>query len=266
MTQCPILSVIIITWNDSERLERCLHSIERCKYEISHEVIVVDNGSTDHTLTMLESYPSIIVIQNGINLGMAPARNIGIKHAKGEYLLFLDSDTEVLQGSFTNAVRALAADPAIWVGGCKTFRSDGSLEYSAKSFYTFQTIVLRRTAVGEWFSDVPCLRKHLNKDKDHSKNFVTDWVAGAALIVKREAIERLAGFDSRFTYYFDDYDLCYRTWKMGGQVLYIADSQVIHYMSLRSRKSVLSALRHLRSGIYFFLKTMRYLRSEEVAS
>jgi GT2 family glycosyltransferase len=259
MMHSPILSVVIITWNDATKLERCLRSLQDCKEEIDHEIIVVDNGSTDHTLSMLQEFPSVKVIENKRNLGMAPARNIGISYARGTYLLFLDSDAEVHRGCLTNAVRSLAADPAVWVGGCKTYRSDGTLEYSAKRFYTLTTLLFRRTFLGKWFPDAACLRHHLNQDKEHVANFKTDWVAGAALIVKREAIERLDGFDERFTYYFDDYDLCYRTWNMGGEVIYIADSPVIHHLGLRSRKSMLAALRHLRSGIYFYLKTLGVL-------
>jgi GT2 family glycosyltransferase len=255
------LSVIIITWNDAERLERCLRSIEQCREEIDHEVIVVDDGSTDRTLVMLKAFPFVKVVKNKRNLGMAPARNAGIRHAIGEYLLFLDSDTEVSPGCFANAVSALAADPISWVGGCKTFRSDGSLEYSAKSFYALRTLLFRRTVLGKWFPHAGCLRNHLNQHKDHAKNFVTDWVAGAALIVKREAIEELGYFDERFTYYFDDYDLCYRTCQKGRNVIYIADSHVVHHLSLRSHRFSLSALRHLRSGIYFYLKTRGHFSS-----
>jgi GT2 family glycosyltransferase len=254
MTVSPVLSVIIITWNDAERLERCLRSIQYSKEEIDYEVIVVDDGSTDRTRAMLEAFPSVKVVANKRNLGMAPGRNVGIRHATGEYLLFLDSDTEVRPGCFTNAVKALAADPEFWVGGCKTFRSDGSLEYNAKSFYTLRTLLLRRTVLGKWFPHAASLRNHLNQHKDHGKNFLTEWVAGAALIVKRDAIEKLGYFDEQFTYYFDDYDLCYQAWRMDRKVIYIANSMVVHHLSLRSRKSLRSALRHLRSAIYFYLK------------
>lgn len=260
MTSTPLLSVIIITWNDAERLERCLRSIQNCRSEIASEVIVVDDGSTDRTLEMLTDFPFVKAIKNQRNLGMAPARNVGIKNAQGDYLLFLDSDTEVRPGCFVNAVRALRADPSCWIGGCKTFRSDGTLEYSAKNFYTLKTLLLRRSFLGKWFPHAACLRSHLNQDKDHSVNFSTDWVVGAALIVKREAIEKLGCFDERFRYYFDDYDLCYRTWQMGKKVIYLADSSVVHYISARSQKSLISALRHLRSGAYFFWKTLRQHR------
>jgi N-acetylglucosaminyl-diphospho-decaprenol L-rhamnosyltransferase len=256
MTHSPKLSIIIITWNDADRLERCLKSIMHCKDEIDHETIVVDNGSNDHTLEMLERFNSVKVIKNQRNLGMAPARNIGIKNAKGSYLFFLDSDTEIYCGCLMNAVKALESNRDAWIGGCKTYRADGTLEYNAKSFYTLQAILYRRTFLGKVFPNSPCLHKHLNQDKDYTKNFDTDWVAGAALIVRREAIEKLGGFDERFTHYFDDYDLCYRAWKMGGRVIYIADSPIVHYLSLRSHKSILAALRHLRSGIYFYLKTL----------
>src|SRR4030095_10834119 len=151
-----ILSVIIITWNDATRLERCLESLQCCEDQINYEVIVVDNGSTDHTLTMLTSFPLVKVIQNKRNLGMAPARNIGIDHARGDYLLFLDSDTEIHQGCLTNAVTALAGQPTVWVGGCKTFRTDGSLEHSAKRFYTLSTLLFRRTFLGKLFPDASC--------------------------------------------------------------------------------------------------------------
>lgn len=255
MTLSPVLSVIIVTYNDAERLERCLKSIQSCKDEIDHEVIVVDNGSTDRTPALLQSFPSLRVTRVAFNLGIATARNIGIDHSRGNYLLFLDSDTEVRPDCFANAVKALASDPGCWIGGCRTFRSDGSLEYSARSFYTPAALLFRRTALGKWFPNAACLRNHLNHDKDHIRNFVTDWVAGAALIVKREAIEELGYFDEWFAQYLDDYDLCYRTWKRGRTVLYIANSQVIHHMSLRSQKALLPALKHLRSGLYFYLKT-----------
>lgn len=259
MKPSRLLSVIIITWNDADRLARCLRSLTHCRNEVDCEVIVVDDGSTDHTFEVLRNFPFARVVKNRRNLGMAPARNAAIRHASGKYLLFLDSDTEVTPGCFAAAVKALEADPACWIGGCKTFRSDGTLEHNAKRFYTLPTILLRRTVLGKWLPDALCLRRHLNQDRDHGDNFETDWVAGAALIVKRAALDQLGCFDARFRYYFDDYDLCYRARQQGGKVVYIPDSKVVHHLSVRSRKSIHAALRHLRSGIYFYLKTRGFV-------
>lgn len=253
------LSVVIITRNQSFRLKKCLESIlgsDNNRQDV--EILVVDNNSTDDTLSILRECGSKIkIIENNKNRGVAPARNQGIKAASGKYLMMLDDDTEVLPNCFSKIILFLDSRDDCWCLGTKQLKPNGNLEYSARTFYDLPTILARRTPLGKFMKNR--IRKHLMMEWDHNSVREVDWVAGASFVMKREAIDAIGNLDERYYFGFEDVDWCYRVKLAGKKVYYLHDAIVIHHVQGSSRKLFSKrALDHLFSALRYLWKHKLY--------
>lgn len=250
------LSVVIITWNQADKLSKCLNSILFQKINCRYEIILVDNNSCDKTYKVVERYEKdIVVVRNSQNKGVAPARNQGILASKGRYIMMLDDDTEVLPGCFDNIVCFMDLHKDVWCAGTKQLKPDGSLEYNARRFYTIPSILFRRTFLKFLFPNSSFLRNHFYLDWDHNSNKAVDWVAGASFVMRREAIDKIGLFDENYFFGFEDVDWCYRVKLAGKKTYYLADAAVIHHVQGSSRRLLSKkAFNHLKSAIRFVFK------------
>ncbi len=129
------VSIIIVNWNTKEMLKNCLSSIYENPPKCSFEVIVIDNASSDGSQQMVKThFPMAILIENEANVGYSRANNIGFKNSRGKYLLFLNSDTVVLRGTFDKALEFMKNNLEAGVLGCKTMNPNGTIQYSAFNF------------------------------------------------------------------------------------------------------------------------------------
>jgi len=132
------LSIIIVSWRVRDLLEKCLKSIFEQTRDIEFEVFVVDNNSEDGSLEMVKSkFSHVQLIANKKNLGFAKANNQAIKQARGEYILLLNPDTEILNGALEKSLNFMRKNPKIGVLGCQILNSDGSLQPSVRRFPCF---------------------------------------------------------------------------------------------------------------------------------
>src|SRR5688572_20319673 len=129
MSDTPQLSVLIVSWNVRDMLMACLDALLREVAGMAAEIIVVDNASSDDTVAMLRrEYPAVNVLANAENVGFPIANNQALRVARGEYVLYLNPDTEVGAGSVRACVAALDADATIGMAGCKLVLEDGSVQ------------------------------------------------------------------------------------------------------------------------------------------
>lgn len=253
------LSVVIITWNQKDKLEQCLNSIFHQKPRCNFEVVVIDNYSRDGTWGMLQKFKDEIkMVGNSKNKGVAPARNQGIRIANGKYIMMLDDDTVVHKGCFDNIVKFMDRHQDVWCAGTKQLKPDGSLEYNARTFYDFMTILFRRTFLGWIFPNNRYVKKHLMLEWDHNSSKEVDWVAGGSFVMRRDAIKEIGLFDEHYFFGFEDVDWCYRVKHAGGKVAYIHDAIITHYIQGTSRKIFSKRiLNHLKSAFRFYYKEKR---------
>ncbi|MBI5722976.1 MAG: glycosyltransferase family 2 protein [Planctomycetes bacterium] len=253
MTADCDISVVVITWNQLERLKACLASLAGNAKNCSAEIIVIDNGSSDDTGEWLKSQPGLKVILNGRNRGVAPARNQGIAAATGRFILMLDDDTVVHSGCLDRLVGFMSAHPAVWLAGGRQLRPDGSLEYSARTFYNPLMILARRSFWGRTAAGKRWIAKHLMLDWDHNDDRTVDWVAGACFCMRTEAIKKIGPLDESYFFGFEDVDWSYRVWRAGGKVAYVHDAAVTHFVQGSSRRLFSrKAACHLASMIRFY--------------
>ncbi|HER43697.1 MAG TPA: glycosyltransferase family 2 protein, partial [Candidatus Eisenbacteria bacterium] len=215
------LSIIIVTHNSRSPVEKCIASIEEHPPSGSFEIIVVDNESGDGTPDMIAArFPSVRLIRSGANIGYSRGVNRGIRAAGGRHLLILNPDITVGEGSIDRLVDFLERTPDAGIAASKLVYPDGRLQHSCRRFYDFTVLLLRRTFLGRLFPNARILREHLMMDYDHESARSVDWVIGACMLVRREAIERVGLLDERFFLYFEDLDWCYRTQKAGWKLYY----------------------------------------------
>lgn len=246
-------SFIILTRNRKDLLKKCLDSLK--KYERSNQIIVVDNNSEDGTLEMLEKYKKDIqLIKNRKNLGVGKGRNIGIKKAKGDYLIFLDDDTYIANTTFKRIIKFMDENKEIGIVGPKILYPSGKLQESARTFPTPLSLLWRGTFLSKFFPNMKFYSNYLMKDKLNKVQEV-DWVMGACLVIRRKAIEQIGMFDDQYFLVYDDVDFCFRAGKKDWKVVYYPDSLIYHYYARTSAKGFLNVakLRHILAIIRFFL-------------
>jgi N-acetylglucosaminyl-diphospho-decaprenol L-rhamnosyltransferase len=235
------LSVIIVSYNTSDLLSNCLASIEAW-FEASDttgEVIVVDNASTDGTSAMLKRrFPSVRLITNGHNAGFAAANNQGMRWARGRHMLLLNPDTTVVADAFGALSSFLDKHPDAGIAGPRLRYPDGSTQSSRRRFPTRLTGFLESTLIQDYWSDNRVLRRYYMADTSDGERHDVDWLVGACLIVRREAIESAGLLDERYFMYSEEIEWCYRIKQHGWRVVYVPDATVVHHEGSSSVQNV----------------------------
>lgn len=227
----PDLSVVVLSWNTRELLAACLRSLaELGDDEPSFEVIVVDNASADGSADMVaRDFPAARLLRNPRNDGYAIGNNLGAALARGEFVLLLNSDTEVRPGALATLVRFLRENPRHGACAPRLDYPDGRPQLSCKTFPTRRTAVFFDTYFERWFPRNRTLRRYHMRDFDHMTSRDVDQPPGAALVVRRALWKQLGGFDPELWLFFNDVDLCRRLWAMGWRVAYVAEARILHH-------------------------------------
>jgi hypothetical protein len=223
------LSIIILGWNDKKVIADCLRSIYRGTANLYFEVIVSDNGSTDGSLEMIRSeFPRATVIQNGANLRFAKGNNVAIDASSGDYVLILNPDTIIHDGSLEKFVAFADRHPEAGAFGCRVLNPDGSYQESGRPFPTLRgdwiaAFFLRALAhLSSWF----IADRYIGWNGDTER--AVDWHSGCCLLIRGDLLKRLGGFDEQFFYYYEDVDLCFRVWKAGYPILFTPSATIVH--------------------------------------
>jgi N-acetylglucosaminyl-diphospho-decaprenol L-rhamnosyltransferase len=255
------LSVVIVNWNVRDLLRRCLHSVaESSKAEtpkrLSVQVIVVDNGSSDGSVPMLRGeFPQIKLIANEANLGFTRANNQGLSISDGRYALLLNPDTEVLDSALGEMVAYMDLHPAVGALGPQLIYADGRVQSSRRRFPGLDTAFLEGTFLQQSFPRSRILSRYYVLDRPENETQEVDWLVGACLLMRREALDQVGPLDERFFMYSEEMDWCYRAKGRGWNVVYLPAAQVIHHEG-KSSEQVLP-VRHIqfqRSKVLFFKK------------
>ncbi len=267
-----MISAIILTWNSADYIERCLRTLaeDACSANSPIEIFVVDGGSTDGTLGILsqltQEIDEIQVIELGRNLGTTVSRNIALKKAHGEYLLMLDSDTEVLPGALKTLLKVLEDNPKTGIVAPRLLYSDSSVQPSCKRLPTIP-IKACKFLPFSWLQRFG-ERAELYPPEVYSKDFKdatrVDHCISACWLVRREAIETLGLLDEKIFYAPEDVDYCLRMWLAGWEVLYVPFTEVVHYTQRRSHKNLYMAWIHAKGLFYYFKKYGYWLSRKRI--
>jgi len=258
------VSAIIVTYHSAGVIRACLAALAPDVQSGLLEVIVVDNASADGTPDLVRAeFPWATLFATGENLGYSKGVNVGIREARARYLFILNPDTVVKRGTVSKLVDFMDANPRAGIAGPKLVFEDGSVQLSCRRFYTFTVLLLRRTPLGKVFKNSKPVRDHLMLDFDHASTREVDWLLGAAMFVRREAVDSVGMMDERFFLYFEDVDWCYRMKQRALSVYYVADAVVEHGYKRESAQTVLnrSFVAHLASLVRYYEKWERWRTS-----
>jgi GT2 family glycosyltransferase len=245
------ITVVVLTWNGAAYVENCLASLLADEHH--PEVIVVDNGSTDGTPELVsEHFTGVQLIRNERNLGFAAGNNVGLGAATGDLLVLLNVDTRVHPG-WLSALATAFEDPAVGVVGCKLLYPDGTIQHAGAYLYGPRGATEH---IGRFAQD--------NGRFDELAD--VDFVTGAALAIRREALEQIGLLDEGFApIYYEDVDWCYRARAAGFRVVYQPHAVVTHYESTTSTEFSYwrkSALNHGRVRFLFKHRSLDLLLHE----
>jgi GT2 family glycosyltransferase len=220
--------VIIAAWNAADVLGPCLDSLERQAVDGGFETIVVDNASTDHTSQVLAARGERVrALVNERNAGFSQANNQGASEARGEVLVFLNSDTELLAPDVLEGLAKVASEPDVGLAGPMLVNPDGSLQPSCAPFPTVPRALL--TATGATHLLPPRLRARFAPHRwAHDRPIDTDWLMGAVLAMRADVFEELGGFWPATEMYAEEKDLAHRVAQHGLRVRFVPSARVMH--------------------------------------
>ena len=240
----PKVSIIILTYNSSDYIGQLLISVKNShKGNNDFEIIAVDNNSTDDTLIKLKSFENEITIKkNEKNLGFAGGINEGTKIAKGEYLVFVNPDTELRKGNVFDLVSVFDKFEKAGIVGGKLVDKKGNPEKSAGRFFGLFEILLMTLGLDEAFGVRTC-PKEIKK---------VDFVSGGFMMVKKQVFEKLNGFDESFFMYVEDVDFCKRAKNAGFETYFTPGTELVHVSQGSSDRSF--AIENIYKGLFYYTK------------
>ena len=220
------LSVVIVNWNTRELLRDCLASVLAALDGLSVEVLVVDNASTDGSPAMVRAaFPAVRLIDSPTNIGFAAGNNLALRQAKGRHVLLLNSDTLVRDGVLREAVAWLDAHPETGVLGPTILNADGTLQPSCSSFPTLRNLALQLLGI----TRIARLDGYRLTGWDRSTARRVDVVSGAAMFVRRAAMQEVGLLDESFFFYGEETDWCYRFARAGWHIAFVPIPAVTHF-------------------------------------
>jgi GT2 family glycosyltransferase len=227
-----MLTIVIVSFNARADLTRCLDALTAAPPLVEHEVVVVDNRSSDGSEDAVKRYPSVHLIETGSNLGFARASNIGIRAGRGDVILLLNSDTVPAPGEIDALVNRLVARPDVAVAGPRLIDGDGRLELSFGGMVGPFAELWQKLRVRLHARRIPVATGHVERLARHERE--VDWVSGACLLVRRGDAEAVGLLDERFFMYLEDVDFCAAIRARGRKVLFTPAAEIVH---LRGRSS-----------------------------
>ncbi len=253
------LSIIYVNWNSLDYLRESIASVYDHTHSVSFEVIVVDNASPEPGVDSLKKmFPDLTIVQSDKNLGFAGANNLGYKRSHGDYVLFLNPDTQLISPSIDAFVAHLKPLPDAGIVGCKLLNTDLSVQLS--SIQTYPTI-LNQALDAEYLSlrwpecrlwkIAPLFSKTVEIIK-------VDVIPGACMLLRKEVFEQAGRFSEDYFMYAEDLDLNYKVKKAGFSNYYVGNTAIIHHggkSSSRQNVSQWATIMKYRAMVQLFRKT-----------
>lgn len=263
------LSIIIVNYNVKYFLEQCLLSVKKASARLDVEVFVIDNASQDGSRSYLEEkFPWVLFEWNTDNRGFAKACNQALKKARGQHILFLNPDTIVPEDCFLNCIHFLESDPAIGAIGIRMLDGKGKfLPESKRSFPSPLTSLYKLSGLSALFPKSKTYSRYHLGYLDSGKNHEIDVIAGAFMMIKKEALAATGGFDESFFMYGEDVDLSYRIKQVpvpGTDICYknyyFSQSSILHFKGESTKKGSLNYVR------MFYLAMSRFVKKHYSSS
>lgn len=252
------ISVILVNYRNVGLTTKCIRSLAAGKSQIDYEIIVVDNHSEDGSVEILKKhFPNLAIIDSGRNGGFAFGNNAGVRAAHGKYLLLLNNDTEVKEGMLDALYQFAEKNPDVGILGCQALDRNG-MELPIVHKYENLKRIWLQSYVKPVLEKAGIQRKlvKMTEHKNDSKKEFTqaEWIAGAAMFIKRELYYEIGGLDENYFMYMEDEDLCRRVNSEGYKVGMIPCVGYVHYCGGSTIQSYFLTKEYIKSRLLFFMR------------
>ncbi len=249
------LSIVIPTYNIAEVLDDCLATVNKFTKDMEFEIIVVDNGSIDNIEDIVAKHDRVTFIKNKKNLGFGKACNIGLRVSKGNYVVFLNSDTRIYDNCFKKLVDKIASDKTIGFIGPKMTNRDGSFQTACRRrIPTPFSAFCRMFGLDTIFPNSKLFAQYGMGNIPIDQEMEIEAISGACLMSTKEILDKLGGFDEDYFIYGEDLDMCLQITKMGYKGYYYPKAEILHYHKATTKKRKYMFLFHFYYSAYLFFK------------
>ncbi len=243
-----MISIIIINYFQLDLLKKCVESIYHKVSSYPFEVILINNSAEEDISFFENEYSNLKVVVNG-NYGFSNGNNLGARNSNGEYLLFLNPDTELKTDPFVRLIPEFEKTKFGAVG-LKLYNPDGSFQLSFGNELDFNGEIKNKHEEEKFYEkDMDFI---LEKEYSYNEVRFVDWVTGAALFMQKSVFEKIKGWDERYFLYYEDTDLCKRLRESGLPVFFFPFTKIIHHKGENTNKN-------FYSGTYYFAKRSQLL-------
>lgn len=259
----PKVSIIIVNYNTRQLTADCIRSVHEKTSGISYEIILVDNASTDGSKELFECYPDITYIYSPENLGFGRANNLGAIHATGRHLLFLNSDTLLINNAVYVLSTYLDNNPQVGVCGGNLFDTNFHPTQSFRKLFPgirWECTILMDSIVHIF------TKKHTMFTEFNylSSPMRVSYITGADLMINRDLFIQVGGFSKEFFMYYEETDLCHKIKKIGKLIMSVPEAKIQHLEggSFSDSKTFNSArIDRIENGrlIYYYLNENRFV-------
>lgn len=253
----PTLGVVIVNYCTADLTVNCIDSLLAHGIVLPSQIVVVDNRSPDGSGPKIrDARPGVTVVLSSNNGGFGAGVNLGVAALSTDLVLVLNPDTQFRENRIAEVPSLFASEPSLGLLGLKLINPDGTLQYSARRFYSLIDILARRTPLGQlsplrWIAASHLLRDHWLKGP-----FESDWVMGTGFVIRRDAFDSVGCMDEGYFLYFEEVDLCARMWIGGWSVMAMPQVELIHEHQRHSKNGIWSSSGRIHAGsmLRFFSK------------
>jgi GT2 family glycosyltransferase len=244
------ISIIVVNWNTRELLRKCLDSVGTTVRGLSHEMIVVDNASTDGSAAMLrERFPRVRLIENLENRGFGTANNQALRVMTGRYALLLNSDAVLTENAVSELFSCMENHPEAAMACGQLLNANGSRQNSIAAFPSLLTLMTNTSLLEYLFPG-----RYPSKRYPHPEPVEIESGIGACLMVRRAAIDAVGLFDERYHFFFEETDWAYQMRRAGWTILHVPTAFIYHLQGQSIGRNLHSRIEFYRSRYQFFRK------------
>ena len=256
----PQVTAVLVNYNAGPELRRALQSIAAEMSGQPWEAFVIDNASSDGSGAIVEEFaPQARLVANQENVGFARGINQGLRAASAPRVLIMNPDCRLVAGSMAALQAALDAHPSCAIVGPRILNPDGSVQGSARGDPNMFTGLFGRTTLLRRLLPMLSVSKRnvvsAEPAGSDGETVVVDWLSGACMLARRDALEKVNGFDERYFLYWEDADLCRRLRDAGYQVRYLPGATAIHIVAHSSQRAQSVAIRAFHESAYLYYST-----------
>ncbi|MBI3332369.1 glycosyltransferase family 2 protein [Candidatus Peregrinibacteria bacterium] len=256
------VSAIILNYRSPRDTLGCIRALLAQTIADRIEIIVVDNHSDDESIGWIRNQfkgnAKVKIVESAMNRGYGQGNELGIRGARGKYFLIINPDNQLEPTGLEKMVAKMENDPGIGILAPKLVHPDGTIRPSFRKFPSMPDVFIKRTFLITFFPER--VDRYLEKETDSSVTRDVDWVVGACFLIRKDFFQALGGFDPHFFLFFEDMDLCRRTWTAGKRVVYFPDVVAGDRKGRLSEGGILSLFTkktvriHLKSALWYFWK------------